>query len=202
MVSRLPNQDFFLLTDDMLFSSWSTLSCRYPLYPPARGELPTRRYHHRLPDSHHTTAWRYPGFLYGEPPRHPVYFAFLIPGQGQDEIDTAQENLQETARALGNKVGELIVCPIYANLPSEMQAKIFEPTPEGARKVGHSIGDGLVQAHIDCLSGCSCHQYCGDLYHHRRCCVRHRPWFCETKLVQSSLRYGFPGRRPGSCIHS
>ena len=30
---------------------------------------------------------------------------------------------------------ELIICPIYANLPSEMQAKIFEPTPEGARKV-------------------------------------------------------------------
>ena len=54
---------------------------------------------------------------------------------GQDEIEAAQENLQETARALGNKVKELIVCPIYANLPSDMQAKIFEPTPEGARKV-------------------------------------------------------------------
>ncbi|THH11649.1 hypothetical protein EW145_g518 [Phellinidium pouzarii] len=54
---------------------------------------------------------------------------------GQDEIEAAQENLTETARALGNKVAELIVCPIYANLPSEMQAKIFEPTPEGARKV-------------------------------------------------------------------
>lgn len=54
---------------------------------------------------------------------------------GQDEIDAAMENLQETSRALGNKVAELIICPIYANLPSEMQAKIFEPTPEGARKV-------------------------------------------------------------------
>lgn len=54
---------------------------------------------------------------------------------GQDEIDVAMENLQETSRALGNKIAELIVCPIYANLPSEMQAKIFEPTPEGARKV-------------------------------------------------------------------
>lgn len=54
---------------------------------------------------------------------------------GQDEIDAAMENLQETSRALGNKIAELIICPIYANLPSEMQAKIFEPTPEGARKV-------------------------------------------------------------------
>ncbi|KAF9219264.1 hypothetical protein BS17DRAFT_718159, partial [Gyrodon lividus] len=24
----------------------------------------------------------------------------------------------------------LIICPIYANLPSDMQAKIFEPTPK------------------------------------------------------------------------
>jgi pre-mRNA-splicing factor ATP-dependent RNA helicase DHX16 len=54
---------------------------------------------------------------------------------GQDEIDAALENLHETSRALGNKIAELIICPIYANLPSEMQAKIFEPTPEGARKV-------------------------------------------------------------------
>ncbi|TFK40682.1 pre-mRNA splicing factor [Crucibulum laeve] len=54
---------------------------------------------------------------------------------GQEEIEACHENLQETARALGNKIKELIICPIYANLPSEMQAKIFEPTPEGARKV-------------------------------------------------------------------
>lgn len=58
-----------------------------------------------------------------------------IVSQGQDEIEAAHESLQETARALGNKVAELIICPIYANLPSDMQAKIFEPTPEGARKV-------------------------------------------------------------------
>ncbi|KAF8333508.1 mRNA splicing factor RNA helicase [Cantharellus anzutake] len=54
---------------------------------------------------------------------------------GQDEIETAMENINDTLHALGNKVAELTVCPIYANLPSEMQAKIFEPTPEGARKV-------------------------------------------------------------------
>ena len=42
-------------------------------------------------------------------------------------------------KALGSKIGELIICPIYANLPSEMQGKIFEPTPEGARKVSQSM---------------------------------------------------------------
>lgn len=60
---------------------------------------------------------------------------FIGGAQGQEEIEAAHENLQETARALGNKIAELIICPIYANLPSDMQAKIFEPTPEGARKV-------------------------------------------------------------------
>ncbi|KAK6864036.1 helicase associated domain-containing protein [Apiospora arundinis] len=54
---------------------------------------------------------------------------------GQDEIDAAEQELTETARKLGNRVKELVVCPIYANLPSELQAKIFEPTPDGARKV-------------------------------------------------------------------
>ena len=54
---------------------------------------------------------------------------------GQDEIEAMEENLKETAHALGDKVAELIIAPIYANLPSDMQAKIFEPTPEGARKV-------------------------------------------------------------------
>ncbi|GAA99790.1 uncharacterized protein L969DRAFT_89076 [Mixia osmundae IAM 14324] len=54
---------------------------------------------------------------------------------GQDEIEAAQENLEETARALKDSIKELMICPIYANLPTDMQAKIFEPTPEGARKV-------------------------------------------------------------------
>lgn len=54
---------------------------------------------------------------------------------GQEEIDAAEQNITEISRKLGNRVPELIICPIYANLPSELQAKIFEPTPEGARKV-------------------------------------------------------------------
>ncbi len=54
---------------------------------------------------------------------------------GQEEIEAAEMNLQETARKLGSKVPEMIICPIYANLPSELQSKIFEPTPPNARKV-------------------------------------------------------------------
>ncbi|KAL6857478.1 Cyclin-dependent kinase catalytic subunit [Amphichorda felina] len=54
---------------------------------------------------------------------------------GQDEIEAAELEIAETAKKLGSRVKELVICPIYANLPSELQAKIFEPTPEGARKV-------------------------------------------------------------------
>lgn len=54
---------------------------------------------------------------------------------GQEEIETANEMLQERTKKLGSKIKELIILPIYANLPSDMQSKIFEPTPPGARKV-------------------------------------------------------------------
>lgn len=54
---------------------------------------------------------------------------------GQEEIETCQEILQERVKRLGSKLKELLILPVYSNLPSEMQAKIFEPTPPGARKV-------------------------------------------------------------------
>nr|CAB3237847.1 putative pre-mRNA-splicing factor ATP-dependent RNA helicase DHX16 [Phallusia mammillata] len=54
---------------------------------------------------------------------------------GQEEIETCCEMMQEKARGLGSRIRELIVLPIYANLPSDMQSKIFEPTPPNARKV-------------------------------------------------------------------
>uniref|UniRef100_A0A8C5DVP5 RNA helicase n=1 Tax=Gouania willdenowi TaxID=441366 RepID=A0A8C5DVP5_GOUWI len=54
---------------------------------------------------------------------------------GQEEIEACCELLQERCRRLGSKIAELLVLPIYANLPSDMQAKIFNPTPPGARKV-------------------------------------------------------------------
>ncbi|KAL6221915.1 hypothetical protein ACLB2K_005307 [Fragaria x ananassa] len=54
---------------------------------------------------------------------------------GQEEIETMNEMLKHRTRGLGTKIAELIICPIYANLPTELQQKIFEPTPKGARKV-------------------------------------------------------------------
>jgi ATP-dependent RNA helicase DHX8/PRP22 len=54
---------------------------------------------------------------------------------GQEEIDTACETLFNRMKTLGPSVPELIILPVYSALPSEMQSRIFEPAPPGARKV-------------------------------------------------------------------
>ena len=54
---------------------------------------------------------------------------------GQDEIEQAEQSLQETARKLGSAAPELMICPIYANLPTDLQQRIFDPAPPKCRKV-------------------------------------------------------------------
>ncbi|KAK4055451.1 DEAH-box ATP-dependent RNA helicase prp22 [Microbotryomycetes sp. JL221] len=54
---------------------------------------------------------------------------------GQEEIDTSCEILYERMKSLGANVPDLLILPIYSALPSEMQSRIFEPAPPGARKV-------------------------------------------------------------------
>lgn len=54
---------------------------------------------------------------------------------GQDEIETMEETLKDACDKLGDLIKPLHVAPIYANLPPALQAKIFEPTPPGSRKV-------------------------------------------------------------------
>ena len=65
----------------------------------------------------------------------PVPGDILVFMTGQEEIEAAAEALAVRTRGLGSRIKELIVLPIYASLPAEQQAKIFEPTPPGARKV-------------------------------------------------------------------
>ncbi|KAF5949663.1 hypothetical protein HYC85_011656 [Camellia sinensis] len=54
---------------------------------------------------------------------------------GQEEIETAEEMLNQRMKGLASKIAQLVIFQIYGNLPTERQAKIFEPTPKGARKV-------------------------------------------------------------------
>lgn len=59
----------------------------------------------------------------------------LIFVTGQEEVEATAEALTARTRGLGSKIKELIVAKIYSTLPSDLQTKIFEPTPPGARKV-------------------------------------------------------------------
>ncbi|KII65040.1 putative pre-mRNA-splicing factor ATP-dependent RNA helicase DHX16 [Thelohanellus kitauei] len=59
----------------------------------------------------------------------------LIFLSGQEEIEACHEMLTERLRKLGGQIGELVILSIYSSLPTDLQAKIFEPTPDGARKV-------------------------------------------------------------------
>lgn len=54
---------------------------------------------------------------------------------GQEEIDTACQMLHERMVKLeANNPPPLIILPVYAALPSEMQTMIFDPAPAGCRK--------------------------------------------------------------------
>ncbi|XP_064455266.1 ATP-dependent RNA helicase DHX8-like [Ornithodoros turicata] len=53
---------------------------------------------------------------------------------GQEEIDNACDEIEHKSRMLPAAL-EAMVLPLYSALPSNMQAKVFEPTPEGYRKV-------------------------------------------------------------------
>ncbi|KAJ4347144.1 uncharacterized protein N0V89_011082 [Didymosphaeria variabile] len=54
---------------------------------------------------------------------------------GQDEIETAQQSIEETKLKLGNRAKELICLPLYSALPPDEQQKIFVPAAPGVRKV-------------------------------------------------------------------
>ena len=53
---------------------------------------------------------------------------------GQEEIEACCFALQERLERLGEEVPPLLILPIYSQLPSDLQAKIFEAAPDGTRK--------------------------------------------------------------------
>lgn len=54
---------------------------------------------------------------------------------GQDEIDELHQELETVVKRLGSKIKNLLIRPIYANLPTDEQSKVFDKTPAGERKV-------------------------------------------------------------------
>lgn len=52
---------------------------------------------------------------------------------GQEDIETLEKAIQSySSKLLTNPI---LVCPMYAALPSHQQARIFQPPPKGARKI-------------------------------------------------------------------
>ena len=82
----------------------------------------------------------------------PVPGDILVFMTGQEEIDAAVEALQKRTAGLGSKIKELMILPCYSTLPSDQQVKIFEPTPEGARKVRACVRCHASVRAVACLS--------------------------------------------------
>lgn len=58
----------------------------------------------------------------------------LIFMTGQEDIEITCFVLHERLNEIGEQAKNLLVLPMYSMLPSELQAKIFERSPEGYRK--------------------------------------------------------------------
>lgn len=119
---------------------------------------------------------------------------------GQEEIEAAVEVLTERTKGLGSRIKELIICPIYASLPSEMQAKIFEPTPHDARKVVLGTNIAETSLTIDGICFVIDTGFCKQKTYNPRSGV-------ESLIVtpisqaQAAQRAGRAGRtRPGTCF--
>jgi pre-mRNA-splicing factor ATP-dependent RNA helicase DHX16 len=51
---------------------------------------------------------------------------------GQEEIEACEELLKQRTRGLGTRIAEIIIAPIYANLPSDMQVGLVGSCPFSA----------------------------------------------------------------------
>lgn len=76
----------------------------------------------------------------------PVPGDILVFLTGQEEIETCAEILNLRTKGLGSRIRELMICPIYSTLPSDQQAKIFEKTQDGSRKV--VIGTNIAETSL------------------------------------------------------
>jgi ATP-dependent RNA helicase DHX8/PRP22 len=112
---------------------------------------------------------------------------------GQEEIDTACEVLFERMKSLGPEVPELIILPVYSALPSEMQSRIFDPAPPGARKV--VIATNIAETSLtigESLIG----RLLANIPSSRRYFLRGGPRVREAESVQLEDGDGLPGGHP------
>lgn len=66
-----------------------------------------------------------------QPPNQDV----LIFMTGQEEIESTVRCIRDISKDMVGEGPPLVVCPLYAALPSHLQLKVFNKTPQGSRKV-------------------------------------------------------------------
>ncbi|KAJ8315015.1 hypothetical protein KUTeg_007165 [Tegillarca granosa] len=67
-----------------------------------------------------------------QPPNQDV----LIFLTGQEEIDSAVKSIKDIAKDMVGEAPPLVVCPLYAALPSQIQLRVFNPTPKRTGRAG------------------------------------------------------------------
>lgn len=119
---------------------------------------------------------------------------------GQDEIEELQKEIEVQVKRLGSKIGELLIRPIYANLPTDMQARVFDKTPEGARKVVIATNIAETSLTIDGIVFVIDPGYCKQ---NRFSSKTGMETLAVTRISKASAdqRAGRAGRnRPGTCF--
>lgn len=119
---------------------------------------------------------------------------------GQEEIEEAAEMLTQRSRALGSKIKELIVLPIYSSLPAEQQARIFEPTPPDARKVILATNIAETSLTIEGIVYVVDTGYCKQNFYNARTGMESLQ-VVPTSKASANQRTGRAGRtQPGKCF--
>lgn len=88
----------------------------------------------------------------------------------QEEIESCERLIRERAAQLppdADRPG-LAVLPIYAALPPEQQLRVFQPSPEGTRKVGGRCWAVDGGARALCLAGVGSSQWRASAHCRRR----------------------------------
>lgn len=119
---------------------------------------------------------------------------------GQDAIETCVETLREYVAAAEGQIRPLLILPIYSSLPPKEQARIYEPTPVGTRKVVIATNiaetsitiDGVVYV-VDC-------GLCKQDYYNPRAMVEELR-VVPTSQASATQRTGRAGRtQRGECF--
>ena len=103
-----------------------------PVYTIPGRTFPVEKLHHKTPVEDYVDAAvsQVLGTHLSDPPGDILVFM-----TGQEDIEATCQLTAERLEKLGTEVEPLTILPIYSQLPSDMQAKIFQKSEDGSRKV-------------------------------------------------------------------